>query len=744
MAGPCAGLNHPNPTLQQSSTTMIRSLPILLMCLLFLGGCARPVADQSPADSTPVELIVAAPVARTVDVVERQFGLELPDPYRWMEGVDNDEFKQWLRDQGRYARQELDALPTHGQWRERLAEASRGQRAHSRHQRVAGRVFFIRREGASTGVLMMAEHDGSERMLLDPATLEGSGRASIVDFRPSPDGRKVAVGIDRDGSEISHTQVLDVATATLGPNRFGPGLGQVEWLPDSDGFLYYQFADGEDRVEHDPYQNLRLRLHRLDADTGKQDPIVLAAGRNPALPMQSHEFPGVLLTAASNWLVAGTRTTSPHFRACVAPDTAPLSDRTPWRCLIDYDDGVTDFVVRADTMYLVSNRDHPNGRVLALDVSDPEASVDGSRELLPEADDAVVSRIIAGRDALYVKRMRNGIDTVMRLPLDGSPATELALPLMGTIRSFSAEAGHDGFFYSLEGWTAPTTVYSFHPATGVSTDLRLGSSSSIDTTDITSLQIEATSADGTRVPVSIIHRRDLALDGSAIAYVEGYGGYGYSLQPFFDPIALQWVKQGHVAAVAHVRGGGEKGEAWRLGGHGANKHKGVEDLLAGVDALVDRGYTGRDRVGISGRSAGGLLIGGALARAPQQFSAAFIGVGWLNPVRLLEGPGGASHIQEAADPRTAEGLHVLAAMDPYQTLRANADYPPVLLTVGMNDPRVPGWEAGKFAARLQALSERPVWLGVLGDTGHFAASLDARGEDFADLFAFFETMLGRR
>ncbi len=725
--------------------TMHMPLPFraILLAIAAVAGCSRPAADQSSAPRAPADRMAAPPVARTVDVVDRAFGLELPDPYRWMEGVDNAEFKQWLSDQGRYARQELDALPTHGQWRERLAEASRGQRSQSGHQRVAGRVFFIRREGSSTGVLMMAEHDGSERMLLDPATLEGPGRASIVDFRPSPDGRKVAVGIDRDGSEISHTQVLDVATTMLEPTRFGPGLGAVNWLPEADGFVYYQFADGDDRVEHDPYQNLRLRLHRFDADPGAEDAIVLAAGRNPAMPIQPHEFPGILLTAGSNWLAAGTRTTSPSFRACVAPDAVPLSDKTPWRCLIDYDDGVTDFTIRADTLYLVSNRDHPNGRVLALDLSNPEATAADARELLPEAADAVVSRIVAARDALYVKRMRNGIDTVVRLPLDGGPATDVAMPLAGTIRAFSVEAGHDGFFYSLEGWTTPNAVYSFHPATGISTDLRLGSNSSIDVSDISSLQIEATSADGTRVPVSIIHRSDLVLDGGSIAFVEGYGGYGYSFQPFFDPIGLQWVKQGHVVAFAHVRGGGEKGEAWRLGGHGANKHKGVEDLLASVDALIDRGYTGRDRVGISGRSAGGLLIGGALARAPQRFSAAFIGVGWLNPVRLLEGSGGAAHVQEAADPRTAEGLHILAAMDPYQTLRAGAGYPPVLLTVGMNDPRVPGWEAGKFAARLQALSDSPAWLSVHGETGHFAASLDARGQDFADLFAFLETMLAR-
>lgn len=427
--------------------------------------------------------------------------------------------------------------------------------------------------------------------------------------------------------------------------------------------------------------------------------------------------------------------TGAETRLCVAP-LADLAPDTQRRCLAQIGDGITDATARGDTLYLRSIKHHPNGRVLALDLSTADAGLDEAREILPKSPEAVVSGMVGARDALYVRRMSSAINHLLRVPYDGGPAQPLALPLAGTIRDVGGDASQDGLLYALANWSTPNTVFEYDPHSGTSRDLGLGSTTPIDTDDITSLQIDAVSADGTLVPLSIVHRKDIVLDGGNRAVLAAYGGYGVSVQPFFDPLMLQWVKAGNVYAVAHVRGGGEKGERWRLGGHGANKHKGVEDLLACADTLIEHGYTARERVALHGRSAGGLLIGGALARAPERFGAAFIGVPWLNPVRVLKGQGGAAHVIESGDPRTEEGLRVLAAIDPYLNLREGPPYPPVLIAVGLNDPRVPGWEAGKFAARLQALGSRPVWLRAQADSGHSAGTLDERALELADSLCF--------
>lgn len=710
------------------------SLPVLRLALAF--ACCLPSLQLSHAGEAP-------PPTRIVDVVDREFGLELPDPYRWMEGSDNAEFQDWLKAQGDFTRDRLDALPTLDAWRERLAEAAQSQRVRRGHRSAGGRVFFLTQEGSGTGTLMLREADGTILELLDPATLGGEGRASIVDFAPSPDGSNVAVGLDRDGDENVWTRVFDVSTRVLGETAVGPGLGWSAWLPDGSGFIYSQFADGDDRIDHDRYQNMRMRLHRTGTPS-TADTLLLKAGSNPSLPLASSEFVGIAVPSGSRWAIAAAREADPMFRVCVAPATKATDPAVRWRCLVERSDEVTDMHVFGDTLYLVSVRGHPNGRVLALDLSDPDAGPGDAVELLAESADEVVTGLVVARDALYVKRMRSGIDGIIRIPHGGDTARELDLPGAGAIYNFEASGDSDGLMYSLQAWTMPRQVFAYDPDADTSRDLGVGTESSFDSSALTSFQTEAVSADGTRVPLTIIHRRDIALDGRNRAIIEGYGGYGYSIQPVFDPLRLAWVAAGNVTAVAHVRGGGEKGQTWRQGGHGINKRNSVDDLLASVDTLSALGYATRERIAISGRSAGGLLIGGALAKDPQRFGAAFIGVGWLNPVRVLEGDGGAAHVAESADPRTAEGLAVLAAMDPYINLRENVRYPPVLMTVGLNDPRVPGWETGKFAARLQTLGDQPAWLRAQADSGHFSATLDAQALELADIHAFFDAFLPGR
>ncbi len=711
---------------------------ILLFVVALAPGATRaePPAAAAPADTPPA--------TRTVDAVDRRFGLVLPDPYRWMEGADNAEFNTWLQTQGTYARRKLDALPSLPAWRARLGQAAKAARRQGSHSRVGERIFFIRQEGEGTGTLMVREGDGTLRSLFDPATLPGPGRARIAEYMSAPDGHTVAVNLDRDGSEIAQVHLLDVDSGTLRSGSVGPvpGDARVEWLPDSSGFFYTRFAPEEEQVPNDPFQNLRVHLHRLDPGKG-DDPLLFKAGSNPSLPLSPREWPSVTVRPASRWAVAAIGEARPEARICVAPLQDAQSPDTRWRCVAGYDDGIVGGELFGDTLYLQSTKGHPNRRVLALDLSAPDAALAHAREVLPESAGAVVKDLYATRDALYVQRMREGVDELLRIPHGGGEARAIALPFEGTVGNMSGSPLAAGLQFSLRGWTTPNNIYTYAPDTGTVTDLRLGSTSPADYSGLASTRIEAVSADGTRVPLSIVHRKDLRLDGSNRVLLFGYGAYGASMQPRFDALLLEWVKAGNVYAVAHVRGGGEKGEAWRLGGLGANKRNGIDDLLACAQALTARGYATPERIGIGSRSAGGLLIGGALARAPDKFGAAYIGVGWLNPVRLLHGPGGATHVPESGDPDTAKGLKVLAAMDPIQQLRDGTTYPPTLVEVGSNDPRVATWESGKFVARLQAANagETPVWLRVQGDSGHWATTLDAEALERADLYAFLETHL---
>ncbi len=687
----------------------------------------------------------APPPTRTVPDVDRLFGLVLPDPYRWMEGADNAEFQAWLKAQGQYTRVQLDALPALAKWRAKLGAMSGAATINRLQRRVAGRMFFLRSAGGRPGVLMVRDAQGAERVLLDPNPPGvPSSTATITEYSPSPDGKLVAVNVDRGGSEITQVSVLDADTGGARPDVLEAIWGEfpVLWLPDGSGYTYTQMAPKDEIAAGDPMTNMRVRVHLLGRAV-KDDAIILRPGSNARVPLPSNEFAFIDASADSAYALAIVGGARPEQRLCIAPKSAALSADAPWQCIADYADEVQGYDLHGAVLYLLSMKGAPNGRILALDLSKNPADLVEARVVVPESKDTVLTGLASARDSLYVRQMTRGVDSYLRLPHDGGPAQSLAMPFAGASYLMSTRPKEDGLVFTLVGWTRPRAAYAWDPATRTPTDLKLGESSPEDYHDVMATDTEAVSSDGTRVPLTIIARADAAKDGSHLAIVDGYGGYGISEQPYFDPMILEWVKAGNVYAIAHVRGGGENGNAWWLAGKPPHKERGVEDFIACAAQLTKLDLTTPRRTAAYGASAGGLLVGGAITRAPIRFGAAIIHAGMLNPVRLLAGQNGANQIAEVGDPRTAKGLKEIAAMDPYQRIGNGVRYPAVMLAVGLNDSRVSTWDSGKFAARLRTASSSgmPIWIRTNGDAGHFNDSLDDIAAERADEAAFLEHVL---
>jgi prolyl oligopeptidase len=684
------------------------------------------------------------PAARKVSVVDHQFGLELPDPYRWMEGANNPEFQSWLKAQGEFTRAQLDAAPRLGDWQKRLTTASGATSLNRLQRQVGGHIFFLRLEGGRQGVLMVRDPGDKERVLFDPNTMGGDQPASVTEYSVSPDAKLIAVNVDRGGNEITTVQILEVATGAARADVFERVWGEfpVSWFLDASAVVYNQLAPPGQAPANDPLQNSRSRFHKLGQPVG-DDPVFLAKDLNPRVAMEPQEFSIVDASANSDWTAALISTARAEVRTCYARRSEAFTAKAPWHCPITYDHIVQSVDLAGNTLYLLSMKGAPNGQVLALDMSRENARFEDARVFLPESADAVLTGIWAARDALYVRRMTNGIDSLMRVPYAGGESRKLRLPLAGAMYLVSTQPAQDGVLFTLQNWTTPRVAYAYDPGSGAITDLKLGATSPADYSMITSVETEAVSKDGTHVPLSIVYRSDAKRDGSNLAILDGYGGYGVSEQPYFDPLLLEWVKAGHVYAVAHVRGGGEKGDAWRLGAKGPTKYKAVEDFVACAQELAKVGLTKGTRIAASGASAGGILVGGAVTRAPDQFGAAIISVGVLNPVRLLEAINGADQIAELGDPRTPDGLKTLAAMDAYQQVRDNVAYPAILLPVGLNDSRVSTWQTGKFAARMRiaTTSGRPVWIRTDAESGHLGGNLNSQAAEQADIYTFIETNL---
>jgi prolyl oligopeptidase len=698
---------------------------------LVLGGIAD--AAQGP------------PPTPTVSDVDHLFGLTLPDPYRWMEGANNPEFQGWLKAQGEYTRAQLDVLPALATWRARLKAVSGGSTINRLQRRVAGRLFFLRAVRGRPSVLMVRDTQGIERVVLDPSTSAStSSTATITEYSPSPDGNLVAVNVDRGGNEITQVSVLVVETGTARPDVLENIWGEfpVGWLPDGSGFTYTQMAPKDEIESGDPMTNMRVRTHRL-GQPAKEDPIILRKGSNVHVPLLPNEFPIIDARADSDYALALIDGARPEYGICVAAKEAALFASTPWRCIANQADEVHGYALHGAMLYLLSVKGAPNGRIIALDLDKNPSDLVQAKELVPESKSTVLTGLGSARDALYVRQMKVGMDSFLRLPHSGGTVESIAMPFAGAAYVMSTQPKEDGLIFTLQGWTTPSVAFAFDPLKRKSTDLKLGESSLGDYHDILATETQAVSADGTRVPLTILARVDAKKDGSNLAVVGGYGGYGFSIQPFFDPMFLEWVKAGHIFALAHVRGGGENGNAWWLAGKPPHKERGVEDFIACAAQLTNLKLTTPQRTAAHGASAGGTLIGGAITRAPAQFGAAVIHAGVLNPVRLLAGQNGANQIAELGDPRTGDGLKAIASMDPYQRIRDGVRYPAVILAVGLNDSRVSNWDSGKFAARLRtaSTSDKPVWIRTNGDAGHSNDSPDDQAAEWADEAAFLEHVL---
>lgn len=687
------------------------------------------------------------PVARRADVVDRSFGLEMPDPYRWMEADAgrNKELIDWLEAHSARTRRWLDERPSQTRWRATLGAGQKDQVKRQGYVRRGEQVFFLWSAGGAPPALVVRDRRGRERVLFDPTG--GGERAALLSFAPSIDGRRIVMAVSEGGSEASGLQVLDVASGKRLDGGLGPVWGQNEpsWLPDGSGFFY-------NRMSIDPetgkpsLQRTAVFLHRVGTPQS-EDRRIVGAGDDGAIRIAAQDLPMLEVTPGSEWAqlyIGGARAT---YRVCVTPVKSLLRDGnapTAWRCPVEEDANVQAVAVHRDTMFLRQLKGAPNGKIVALDLRNPKVRIDQAEVVLPERSDAVLVTLIGARDALYVRYLKEGAAELRRVDYRTRADTPVQLPAEGgNARMLQGHAASDGVTFSFEGWILPAANYEYRPSERRLVALDAQQAVSVDVSAMVVERSQARSADGTSVPLTVLHRRDHKRDGSALAIVMGYGGYGIGMRPAFDPDVAAWVDAGHLYAICHVRGGDEKGDFWRVGGSGANKQRGVEDFIACAKTLAQRGDTSPRRTGAMGYSLAGVLIGGAYVTDPEAFGAVAIGAGEFNVTRLEAQDSGPNHYAELGDPRTETGMRQLLAMDPYQRVRDGVRYPPILLSFGIEDQRVNAWQSGKFAARVMAASpDTTVLVRAQHAAGHVLTADREYSSEYADFFTMFESVLG--
>ena len=697
------------------------------------------------------------PAAPVRPVTDDYHGTKVTDPYRYMENVKDPAVQSWMMAQGEYTRAALDRIPGREQLLERI-EALDNSVPQVFARRLPGNLYFVykRLPGEGSPKIYRREGlNGADTLLIDPEKIQlnpesqAKGRNAFWSVSLSDDLRYVVLCIVPGGSELDgELRVFEVATGRevgdvithAGAEGFVP-----YWLPDNRSFVYghiQKLAPGAPAAE--VRQKFRAYLHVLGTDPAK-DVAVFGHGVVPSIEVDPSLIAWVETQPESRYalgvLNGSTTRNSAYY---IAPVNAIGKPNVQWRKVADMADGVTSIAVHDDDLYLLTYKDASRFKVLRMDARKldwPQAEV-----VVPPGE-AVITGVRAAKDALYVQLLDGGIGRLLRVPYGANPKVEkIALPFDGAFFA-RAEPRLTGVMMGVDSWTKAFRIYQYDPATKQTVDTKLQPTGPYDSpADLQSVEVKATSHDGVKVPLSIVYRKGIKLDGSHPTLLEGYGGYGSTWEPAFDPTYLAWQEKGGVYAVCHPRGGGEYGEDWHLAGKGATKPNTWRDFIACAQYLIDHKYTTPARLGGKGVSAGGIMIGRAIIERPDLFAAAIDDAGLSDTLRFEETQNGETNIPELGSVKTAEGFRSLFAMSPYHNVEHGAKYPAVLLETGMNDPRVEPWDVAKLAARLQAAtsSGKPVLMRVDAAGGHggLSGTNNQRHQTLADEWSFLLWQFG--
>jgi prolyl oligopeptidase len=679
--------------------------------------------------------VLTYPAPPRVDQVDDFHGTLVADPYRPLEDTDAPESRRWIEAENVLTEAFLTGVPARREIRDRLTELWNFPRAGAPWKR--GPFWFqLRNSGLQNqDVLWRSDAPGAEgRVLLDPNVIDEAGTTSLSAIGVSPSGGLLAAALSFAGSDWLRWRIRDVETGEDLPDRIEwSKFTSAAWTHDESGFFYARYpAPPEDDPLEAVNRNMEVRYHRLGTDSAG-DRLVYA---NPDEPEWG--FYAEVSDDGRTLLLTVWRGTDPESRLYVA-DLSSGPEQAVVRPLLDRGDASYVHVATLGrTAYVKTDLDAPNGRIVAIEVDDPESR----REIIPEATDALEGvALVGGRLALdYLHDAHHRLEV---RELDGRPAYDVQLPGIGAIEDLRGEPGDEELFLTFLTFAAPRTVLGVRVSDGRVRELA-PPALPWDPDDYVTEQVFATSDDGTRVPLFLTHRRDVEPSGDVPTLLYGYGGFQIAIGPLFKPEWLAWMERGGLLAVASLRGGSEYGRAWYEAGRLEHKQNVFDDFAACARWLAGSGWTRAGKIGISGRSNGGLLVGASITQHPELFGAAIAEVGVMDMLRFHRFTIGWGWTSDYGSPDDPSQFETLFRYSPLHNIRETR-YPPTLVTTGDHDDRVIPGHSLKFAAALQAAQrgEAPVLARIDTNAGHgLGKPVSKLIDERADVLAFLEGSIG--
>lgn len=670
------------------------------------------------------------------------FGEKVNDPYSNLEDLKDSLVIDWVKNQTIYTKDIIKNINGQDKIIKLENESENEIQISFRLLKVTpnNKYFFIKKEESDSLYKLYYKNgfSGIEEILLDPHKIK---KGAVINYiQPNYDGSKIVVNLTENGAEIGSIYIVDVINKTLLndvlSNCWPSALAGVTWLADNNSFIY-SYIPEIDPASENFILNTSSILYKI-GDYKNNNNVLLSKKHNLNLNIASADFPiASIKNQNEKYLfgrIGGARQYDDYYYAIDF-----LKSSFIWRPLYNKEDKISDFVTDdSDNLFFITAKNASNYKIGKTSLVYPNFK---SYETIVEEDSkSVITDIVITSEGIFFVKTKNGVEAKL-FQLKNKKIKEIPIPkASGSINLFSNGSKNKQLWIEIEGWTNELEryEYDFESNKFISNELYPASASN-NLENLIVKEIEVLSHDGEMIPLSIIFKEDIKLNSKNPVFITGYGAYGISDTPYLDNYMCHWVNNGGVYAIAHVRGGGEKGDKWHKGGYKLTKPNSWKDFIACTEYLIEKKYTTPNKIAIWSSSAGGILIGRAITERPELYAAAIIQVGALNMLRSEFSTNGQNGTEEFGSVKDSLGFKALYEMDAYHHIEKGKKYPAVYLTAGMNDSRLPAWEAAKFAARMQesTISNNPVLLNIDFDGGHgFDTSANKQNKELVDVLTF--------
>lgn len=690
-------------------------------------------------------------VASSKTVTDEYFNIKVVDEYRNLEHLKDPSTIKWMKDQTKYSLSILHSIPNREYYINKRLEFDQRKSFSVTNINITENDFYFylkQKPGENTmKVFFRKNFSGNEKEIFDPLTYrpETKKKYQINYIKPNYDGSKVAIALTESGKEISEMVIYDLIKDKLLPytitHCWPSDGGGISWLPDNNSFIYLNYP------VIDPNSPLFLKdmqsvLYRIGDNPQKLN-ILFSRKNNSDLNIKTEDFPNVSLPEKNSKYLIGQISGPVKFKDTYYRSVKDINKKNHWNFLFGKEDKVSDFIIKGNDIIYVSEKNGTNA-IYITSLNKPDFKTPPI--LVPNIQDEVINNIYNIKDGFIFNTSKNGVEAKLYLYRD-KKINLLALPFVaGDISVTTKNQQSNEFWITCSGWKNETSRFKYNTLTEKFIAENLAPV--IEYPEFEEIVIEETvvkSYDGLDIPLSLIYNKNIKRNKHNPLLMDAYGAYAFNNSPYFAKTYLLWVLQGGVVAVAHVRGGGEKGEEWYKGGYKSSKPNSWNDLISCTEYVIKENYTSPENIAIWGASAGGITIGRAMTARPDLFKVSIIDAGIVNASRMEFTPNGLNSAKEFGSLSIESEFKALLEMDAYQHIKKGEKYPATLITSGINDPRVSPWMPTKFAAKLIAddASDNPILLKIDYEGGHGGdIPITQKYDNLADSFAFALWQLG--